>query len=53
MSNPSNVRVLRYNRVAYWHESTGSVIIRNPKAVGGGTVFKPKNGINYFLEELF
>ncbi|WP_255825840.1 hypothetical protein [Amycolatopsis sp. GM8] len=34
-------------RSAYWKD--GTVVIRNPNAVDGGTAFRPTNGYDYFL----
>ena len=48
MTNPSAMRSLSGGRTAFWDNGTGSVVIRNPSAVDGGTTFIPKNGINYF-----
>jgi len=45
---PSAFKQLRNNRTAYWHEETGTVIIRNPNALDGGTVFQPREGFNYY-----
>lgn len=41
------MRPLSNGRSAYWQN--GTVVIRNPKAVGGGTAFRPTNGYDYFL----
>jgi hypothetical protein len=43
-------KVLSNNKTAYWHSPTSTVVIRNPNAIDGGTVFQPLNGINYFRE---
>jgi RHS repeat-associated protein len=48
MTNPSAVRNLSRGRTAYWDDATQSVVIRNPSAADGGTVFKPTNGKTYF-----
>lgn len=48
ISNPSAVRFLKDGRTAYWDDVTQSVVIRNPNAKDGGTVFKPTNGKAYF-----
>lgn len=50
LNNPSAVKQLRNNRIGYWHQETGTVIIRNPKALDGGTAFQPRNGFNYYHE---
>ena len=48
MTNPSVMRNLSGGRTAFWDNASQSVIIRNPSAVDGGTVFKPTSGISYF-----
>lgn len=48
MLSPTMVRNLSGGRVAYWHQSSATVVIRNPKALDGGTAFAPQNGIEYF-----
>jgi filamentous hemagglutinin len=48
MTNPTAARQLSGGRVAYWHEGSGTVAIRNPSAVDGGTAFQPINGVDYF-----
>ncbi len=52
MNNPSAYRSLRAGRSAYWHNESGTVVIRNPGTADGGTAFKPDLGIRYFLERL-
>lgn len=41
------MRPLERGRTAY--RQNGTVVIRNPNAVDGGTAFRPKNGYDYFL----
>ena len=41
------MRPLSNGRSAYWQN--GTVVIRNPNAVDGGTAFRPTNGYDYFL----
>jgi len=48
LNNPTAVRQLSGGRTAYWHEPTGTVVIRNPRAVDGGTAFQPRDGVRYF-----
>jgi filamentous hemagglutinin len=48
MSHSSNVKFLSSGRTAYWDNATQSVVIRNPAAVDGGTMFKPTAGKQYF-----
>jgi hypothetical protein len=48
LNNSDRIRILNKNRTAYWHQKTGTVVIRNPSALDGGTAFQPIEGINYF-----
>jgi filamentous hemagglutinin len=48
INNPTASRQLSGGRTAYWQEPTGTVVIRNPRAVDGGTAFQPVNGRAYF-----
>ncbi|MCH4091118.1 two-partner secretion domain-containing protein [Acetobacter sp.] len=48
LNNPSATKQLSNGRTAYWDNSSGMVVIRNPKAADGGTAFKPTNGKAYF-----
>ncbi|WP_063333453.1 hypothetical protein [Marinomonas sp. TW1] len=43
LSNPSSVRYASDGRTYYLHESTGTVVVRDPKAPDGGTSFQPKD----------
>jgi len=44
------MRTLTNGRTAYWQD--GTVVIRNPNAVDGGTAFRPQDGYTYFTEDL-
>jgi filamentous hemagglutinin len=46
--NPSDVKVLSNGRTAYWEDSSGTVVIRDPNSLEGGTAFKPTTGKAYF-----
>ncbi|CFQ74471.1 Uncharacterised protein [Yersinia similis] len=48
VKNPTSTKELSGGRSAYWDQSTGTVVIRNPKAPDGGTAFRPVNGRGYF-----
>ncbi|QGW88571.1 hypothetical protein EAAEB30_18455 [Enterobacter asburiae] len=48
VKNPTSTKELSNGRSAYWDQSTGTVVIRNPKASDGGTAFRPVNGRTYF-----
>ncbi|WP_228064773.1 VENN motif pre-toxin domain-containing protein, partial [Muribacter muris] len=52
VNNYTSFKELSNGRSAYWHEKTGTVVIRNPKAKDGGTAFQPKDGRKYFDEKL-
>jgi hypothetical protein len=52
LNNPSRVRELRNERMAYWHQETGTIVIRNPAALDGGSAFKPIEGIDYFEKRI-
>lgn len=53
MTNPTMTRPLSNERMAFWDNASGAVVIKNPKASDGGTMFVPKNGIEYFINELY
>ncbi|MHC5797059.1 hypothetical protein ACVXZ4_12950 [Lacisediminihabitans sp. FW035] len=44
------MRTLSGGRTGYW--KNGTVVIRNPGAVDGGTAFRPRDGYDYFLNTL-
>lgn len=48
VKNPTSLKELSGGRAAYWDQSTGTVVIRNPKPGDGGTAFRPVNGRAYF-----
>ncbi|WP_176702075.1 VENN motif pre-toxin domain-containing protein, partial [Gilliamella sp. Bim3-2] len=48
VSNYTSFKELSGGRTAYWHEQTGTVVIRNPKAKDGGTAFRPVDKRKYF-----
>jgi filamentous hemagglutinin len=48
LNNPSATKQLSNGRSAYWDDTSGMVVIRNPNAADGGTAFKPTNGKAYF-----
>jgi hypothetical protein len=41
-------RNLSNGRTAYWDQTTGTVVVRNPGVSDGGTAFRPTNGRAYF-----
>jgi len=52
LNKPTAVKELVRNRTAYWHQETGTIIIRTPSALDGGTVFQPTMGYEYFLKKI-
>lgn len=44
----SDVRRLSRGRTAYWDNSTGTVVILDPRSADGGTAFRPQGGREYF-----
>ncbi|MBX3373176.1 MAG: hypothetical protein KF817_05020 [Phycisphaeraceae bacterium] len=52
MNYPSATRALSNGRTAFWDNATGTVVIRNPSAVDGGTAFRPTTGMSYFTDTL-
>lgn len=48
VNNPSATKQLSGGRTAFWDNNSKTVVISNPKAVDGGTAFRPKNGKTYF-----
>ena len=46
--NPTASRELERGRVAYWDAGSGTVVIRDPNSVDGGTAFIPTRGVDYF-----
>lgn len=53
LNEPSTVsKNLSNGRSAYWNDTFGDVLIRNPKAADGGTYFKPDAGRLYLEKDL-
>ena len=48
INNPTAFRSLGSGRSAYWHADSGTVVIKNPRAIDGGTAFQPSRGQQYF-----
>ncbi len=48
INNPSASRQLSSGRTAYWDDASSTVVIRNPRAIDGGTAFQPISGRAYF-----
>jgi RHS repeat-associated protein len=44
----ANKRSLKRDRTAYWDDASGTVVIRDPHSVDGGTALRPKDGRAYF-----
>lgn len=47
-TNPTNTRTLAEGRTAYYDAVDNTLVIRNPAQSGGGTVFRPDDGLDYF-----
>jgi RHS repeat-associated protein len=50
IENPTHSAELGNDRSAYYDEKSNTLVIVNPKDPDGGTVFKPRNGIEKFFE---
>lgn len=48
----ADVRALARGRTAYWDRNTGTVVIRDPRSVDGGTVFRPEETIAWLVASL-
>jgi filamentous hemagglutinin len=48
IEHPSASRALASDRMAWWDEASGAVVIANPHDRDGGTCFKPRAGRPYF-----
>jgi hypothetical protein len=48
IENPTAVRALSGGRIAYWQESSSTVVIQNPMHVDLGSVYQPTMGKAYF-----
>lgn len=46
--NHSDMKTFGKYKTAYWDNQSGTVVIRNPKAVDGGTAFRPNNNKLYY-----
>jgi hypothetical protein len=46
----AEMRTLSAGRTAFWR--SGTVVIRNRRAPDGGTAFQPRDGYDYFLNQL-
>jgi RHS repeat-associated protein len=52
LNDPAQIKKLRNNREAYWQQEGGTIVIRDPSALDGGTAFQPRNGVIYFLNDV-
>jgi filamentous hemagglutinin len=53
MNSPKTlVKILSSGRTGFYDKISNTIIIYTPKAIDKGTAFKPKEGINYFLNSL-
>ena len=46
--DPTSSKNFSGGRTAYWDESSGTVVIRNPNSADGGTAFRLTNGRAYY-----
>jgi hypothetical protein len=52
LSHPTEIKTLQEGRVAYWHEPSSTIVIKNPNALDGGTIFQPIDGYQYFKNQI-
>lgn len=52
LNKPTEIKALTCNRIGYWDQKSGTVIIRDPLQRDGGTAFKPLRGKTYYDEVL-
>ena len=52
LNNPTEIKSLTRGRTAYWDQKSGTVVIRDPSRIDGGTAFKPLQGKKYYDEVL-
>ena len=48
IKNPTEIKNLFNERVAYWDSYYKAIVILNPRDADGGTIFKPSRGKLYF-----
>ena len=48
LNNPTEMKSLTRVRKAYWDQSSGTVLIRDPPRIDGGTAFRPIQGKKYY-----
>ena len=52
LNNPTEMKILTNRRTGYWHQESGTVVVRNPFMEDGGTAFRPDIGKKYYDEWL-
>ncbi|WP_077927560.1 hypothetical protein [Wohlfahrtiimonas populi] len=53
IENPSSIiKKLERDRVAFWDDASGTLIIFDPRSKDKGTAFRPKNGKSYFDNDI-
>ncbi|MES2198847.1 MAG: RHS repeat-associated core domain-containing protein [Chlamydiota bacterium] len=52
LNNPTEVKTLTSKRTGYWDRTSGTVIVRDPSAIDGGTAFRPIQGKKYYDDVL-
>jgi len=48
VDRPDAIRELGAGRTAYYNDASSTVVIKNPKALDGGTAFQPRDARSYF-----
>ena len=52
LQNPSEVKALDYGRTGFWDDNTGTLVVKDPGNLDGGTAFRPDLGKTYFDTKL-
>jgi hypothetical protein len=52
LNNPTDMKPLLFGRTGYWDQLSGTVIVRDPFRIDGGTVFRPSLGRRYYDDVL-
>jgi hypothetical protein len=52
LNSSTEMKTLTGGRTAYWDQKSGTVIIRDPLRIDGGTSFRPINGKKYYDDVL-
>jgi filamentous hemagglutinin len=52
LNHPTEKKILTGDRTGYWDQTSGTIIIRDPPRIDGGTAFRPIQGKKYYDEVL-